>query len=112
MNVSRPPGNVVRAVTAACPTCWPFFVQSIRNLRVPGSSVELTSWYRTPDHNERVGGSPTSQHLVGTALDLSGPGARDIAAQLRNAGWTWVPEGDHEHVQVFDRNPFNLGRVV
>jgi len=71
------------------------------------SPVELTSWYRSLQDNDRVGGSQLSQHLFATALDLVGPGAADFAKELRDRwGWTWVPEGDHEHVQLFTRNPF------
>ncbi len=32
--------------------------------------VTITSGYRTIGHNKRVGGSPNSQHLLGTAADI------------------------------------------
>lgn len=38
---------------------------------VPGLSI--SSGRRSPDHNRRVGGSPTSKHLQGKACDLYGP---------------------------------------
>lgn len=117
MSLVVPPAAVIQSVARVCPGCWPFFVNSIRNLRAPGGPAQVTSWWRSPDTNTRVGGAETSQHLVGTALDLAGPGAADLAAQLRNAGWTWIPEGDHEHLQLFPRNPFppavvTAGRLV
>lgn len=34
-------------------------------------SIRITSSYRDLMHNSRVGGSSTSQHLVGTALDFT-----------------------------------------
>ena len=33
-------------------------------------SVVITSGYRTVSHNKKVGGSPKSQHLYGTAADI------------------------------------------
>lgn len=33
--------------------------------------VRVTSGCRCPDHNRAVGGSPNSQHLIGTAADFT-----------------------------------------
>ncbi len=32
--------------------------------------ITITSGYRTPEWNKRVGGSPNSQHMLGTACDI------------------------------------------
>lgn len=32
--------------------------------------ININSGYRTHDHNKKVGGSPTSQHLLGKAADM------------------------------------------
>lgn len=32
--------------------------------------IVITSSYRNEEHNKRVGGSPTSQHLCGSAIDF------------------------------------------
>ena len=32
--------------------------------------MQVTSWYRTPAYNKKVGGSPKSQHLDGVATDF------------------------------------------
>lgn len=38
-----------------------------QNLGLP---ITITSWYRDQQHNKREGGSPTSQHLDGSAVDI------------------------------------------
>lgn len=38
---------------------------------VLGVPIRVTSGYRSPERNEAVGGSDTSQHMDGTAADLS-----------------------------------------
>lgn len=35
-----------------------------------GGPVFINSWYRDEEHNKRVGGNPTSQHLDGSAVDI------------------------------------------
>ena len=58
----------------------------------------ISSWYRDPAHNARVGGHPRSQHLRALAIDVN-PDARP--APFQNVGLTVVPEGDHLHVQYY-----------
>jgi hypothetical protein len=46
--------------------------------------VRLTSWWRSRERNAAVGGQPTSQHLVGCAIDVVGvplAQAQRLAAQ-------------------------------
>lgn len=33
--------------------------------------IKINSWYRDKAHNEKAGGSPTSQHLDGSACDIT-----------------------------------------
>lgn len=40
--------------------------QHLRDLYGP---IKITSWYRSPDHNDKIGGIPTSKHLLGMAFD-------------------------------------------
>jgi hypothetical protein len=63
----------------------------------------VTSTYRTPAHNRRVGGVRNSYHLRGRAIDIARrPGVTHamIAASFRNAGYRLIEsldEGDHSH---------------
>ena len=36
-----------------------------------GVSFKITSSYRTPEHNKRVGGAPNSMHVQGMAVDIA-----------------------------------------
>ena len=44
-------------------------LESVRNEL--GKPVVITSGYRTPAHNEKVGGKPNSSHLKGLAADIA-----------------------------------------
>lgn len=63
----------------------------------------VTSTYRTPEHNRRVGGVRNSWHIRGRAIDIARkPGVThsQIAAAFRNAGYQLMEsldEGDHSH---------------
>jgi hypothetical protein len=63
----------------------------------------VTSTYRTPEHNRRVGGVRNSWHTHGRAIDIARrPGVThaQIAAAFRNAGYRLIEsldEGDHSH---------------
>lgn len=36
-----------------------------------GRPIRINSAYRSPEHNKKVGGSKTSQHLLGKAADIT-----------------------------------------
>ena len=63
----------------------------------------VTSTYRTPEHNRRVGGVRNSYHLRGRAIDIArrpGVSHAQIAAAFRTAGYQLIEsldEGDHSH---------------
>ena len=63
----------------------------------------VTSTYRSPAHNRRVGGVRNSFHLSGRAIDTArrpGVSHAQIAAAFRNAGYRLIEsldEGDHSH---------------
>lgn len=99
-----------------------------------GQPVTITSAYRSPAHNKKVGGSSNSQHVKGTAADII---VRDVdplqvaeAAEyfLGNRGGVgYYPISKFTHVdvrekasrwyeykrgQVMVRNPFSVAAVV
>jgi hypothetical protein len=52
-----------------------------------GVPVLVTSWYRCLELNERIGSKPSSQHVLGCAVDFVAPrygSPRDVAARLRD----------------------------
>jgi hypothetical protein len=63
----------------------------------------VTSTWRSPEHNRRVGGVRNSFHLSGRAIDIArrpGVSHSQIAAAFRNAGYRLIEsldEGDHSH---------------
>mgnify|MGYP000769249454 CR=1 FL=1 len=59
-----------------------------------GKAVTITSGYRTPAHNAKVGGSKSSQHLLGRAADIqvqdTDPLAVAAYAESLMPGWGGV----------------------
>lgn len=72
-----------------------------------GGDTIITSWFRSPIHNQEVSGNPDSQHLVGLALDVvpGKPSLRfaidEAAARFTEAGFVAVPFTTHLHIQTF-----------
>lgn len=64
--------------------------------------VRVTSWYRDPQYNARVGGAPNSQHTLGLALDVAHDSAgAALAREARRVGLVVLDEGDHFHIQRY-----------
>lgn len=64
--------------------------------------LRITSGYRDPEHNKKVGGAPRSYHLFGQAYDVAG----DATAMQKFYQWAKgsglfveaIDEKDHIHV--------------
>lgn len=68
-------------------------------LRVPVTGI-VTSWWRSPADNARVGGAPRSLHLSGLAIDVVPHDWIAAEQAFRRAGLRVLNEGDHLHVSV------------
>ena len=70
-----------------------------------GKPVTITSGYRTASHNAKVGGSRSSQHLLGRAADIrvQGVSVEDVAAYAESLMPDWGGIG---------RYPVKAGRTT
>ena len=64
---------------------------------VPANALRLTSGYRNPERNERIGGSRGSRHMLGRAIDLAFAGTlgqpSDERGLLFGSLWAEVEAG-------------------
>lgn len=70
-----------------------------------GSPIIITSGYRTPEHNESVGGVKGSSHTMGLAVDIKMPLDSEMREKLMwalgNAGFKRCGSYDrHAHVDI------------
>lgn len=85
--------------------------------RIAAQWGRVTSTYRSPAHNRRVGGVPNSFHIHGRAIDIARrPGVShwQIAAAFRAAGYRLIEsldEGDHSHF-AFAFGPLSRPPVI
>ncbi len=86
-------------------------LQAIRDLL--GKPVMITSGYRSPEHNQRVGGALHSYHTRGMAADIEVPGMSPQAVQAFLANWSGGLGGYTTHTHV-DIRPYKArwGTVV
>lgn len=67
---------------------------------ISNAGLNVTSGYRTPWHNYKVGGSMFSQHLLGLAWDVT-PANSATREKLARIGFgNIMNEGDHYHASV------------
>lgn len=88
------------------PGFWRAFFLAANTALAESRGAFPTSWYRDFVDNRRVRGEPTSQHLVGTALDVAG-NVPELARAFRRQGFPVVIESaQHVHAQAFVSNPW------
>lgn len=79
------------------------YLQQIRDWA--GGSITVSSGYRTPSHNKKVGGSDTSKHMQGKAADIVCSNKTPlelarIAEDLGVPGIEWNPVKHYTHVDT------------
>ncbi len=86
-----------------CPCCGenltsPTLVKKLNKAReIAGVPFVINSGCRCEKHNKEVGGSPTSSHLRGLAVDIKTTGSRNrfkILTSLLNVGFTRLGIGE------------------
>jgi len=102
--------NYFKMEEFACPCCGenlisPALVQKLNYAReVAEVPFVINSGYRCEKHNKEVGGSPTSSHLKGLAVDIRTKGSRDrfdILSSLLTEGFKRLGVGqDFIHADI------------
>ncbi len=69
------------------------------------AGMSVTSWGRSPAHNQSVGGRADSQHLFWTAADVTWdagtrPELSVLQAEAAKVGLEVDREPDHDHVEI------------
>ena len=109
MSLSPPPLAIASQIAVWIPGIWPVFVAAANRGLSEGRANQVTSWWRSPEENRRVGGNEESQHLLGLAFDASAPSLPLLAQALRDAGFRVVEERSHIHAQAYQAGV--LGRA-
>jgi len=100
--VRIPPPYIVNEVGRNIPGIWPAYVSRIvQGVQASGARVRVSSWFRTPVDNQRVGGRPFSQHQLGLAIDLVTDNPIALENELDRRGLVAIRETDHVHVQAY-----------
>ncbi|GAA5075434.1 D-Ala-D-Ala carboxypeptidase family metallohydrolase [Lysobacter panacisoli] len=70
--------------------------------RLASNGAQVTSLYRDPERNAKVGGAANSQHMAGTGGDFVVPPEEkaQFIALAKQMGYEAIDEGDHVHVEL------------
>ena len=103
------PPRIAAALRRLDPMAAQTWSENALALRTQGIEIKISSGFRTPAHNEEVGGAPNSQHLYGTATDIPLAGLsleqkRAVVSQFlsdpRVKGFGYYPNTDAIHVDI------------
>lgn len=109
MSLAPPPLAISSQIGFWIPGIWQVFVAAANRGLAEGGATQVTSWWRSPEENRRVGGNEESQHLLGLAFDAAAPSLPLLAGALRSVGFVVVEERQHIHVQAYQAGV--LGRA-
>jgi len=74
--------------------------QLIFRQRLIKAGFTVTSWYRSPQKNKKIGGVFNSRHLVGLAFDVV-PVDKGSGELFKDLGFSKaINEGDHWHLEI------------
>lgn len=110
MNISK--NFTIEEVMCKC--CHEYIIRSkllsaVQNLRDNiDTPIIVTSWYRCPNHNKKIGGEPQSLHMEGKACDLVVPdlGLVELYNQIEAIPWLndggigFYPQKNFIHVDI------------
>ncbi len=83
----------------------PELIEKLEKFRdIVGKPIKIISGYRCPDHNHKVGGAKSSQHMAGTAVDIKvdGMSVNELDSLAEKSG-LWGGIGTyprHLHVDI------------
>jgi len=97
--MNGPPSYVYSGVERFAPGFWASWSRAVQHAWNYAGGFSVTSWYRTPDYNESVGGAEGSQHLLGVAFDAQARDLTRLEAGLRSAGFQTIRYARHVHAQ-------------
>lgn len=93
------------------------FMDALQRVRDDfGRPMNITSGYRTPAHNKRVGGVKNSQHVLGRASDIAlarlrdGPLLERLADEHGMKGIGRYPSRRFIHMDMREGSPARWGR--
>tara|TARA_E500000318_G_C3426271_1_gene159301 strand:+ start:7 stop:363 length:357 start_codon:yes stop_codon:yes gene_type:complete len=90
------------------------FLELLDNARqIAGIPFKINSGFRTPEHNEKVGGAESSSHLRGHAADIhvsSSTYRYEILSALLEAGFTRI--GIAKNFIHVDNDPIKTQKVI
>jgi uncharacterized protein YcbK (DUF882 family) len=88
----------------------PMLIQKLELLRsaIGDKPITITSGYRTPEYNKKVGGVTNSQHIRGNAADImvKGMSSQELKKYAEKVGFSFIQTyKDKPHLHVDIREP-------
>ena len=87
-------------------------LKNIQTLRDKYGATTITSALRCTKHNSSVGGSSTSRHKKGKALDIKNATSKNLSGRLAIMdNWRKLPNQNYTYCNINGSNP-NMGTAV
>ena len=107
----RPPPDAILTLTGGAVS---EFIRRMNTLGAYLGAGEVTSWWRDSGFNAQVGGAEESQHLIGTAADVTTPWPEPWVRALGSAsGLIVLPSrGGAYHAQLWPASANAAERIL